>query len=69
MSKSIILQKKLVAVARKASLVTEVSTGIIKGLFCLFSCLCICSESDLLGMFYSPCTTVLHIRLHVVSIL
>lgn len=68
MSKSIILQKKLVAVARKASLVTGVD-GDHKRSVLSFSWLCICSESDLLGMFYSPCTTVLHVRLHVVSIL
>lgn len=36
MSKSVILQKKPVAVARKDSLVIEVSPVIVKGLLCLF---------------------------------
>jgi len=63
------LQKKLVAVARKDSLVIEVLPGIIKGLVSLCSWLCICFKSNLLGMCCRPCTTVLHVRLHVVSIL
>lgn len=53
---SITLKKKLVAVARKDSHVIEVLPGIIKGLF-FFSWFCICFESDILGMFCSPCNT------------
>lgn len=70
-AKSAILQKKLVVVTRRDSLVIEVPPGITEGLLCLFSF----SPLSVLGvtfwgMFCSPCYQwFFHSRLDVVSTL